>query len=219
MSNFFNMDNPFFSVLSKICDMLFISVVWTLLCIPVFTIGPANTALYYTIVKVIRRERGYLFREFFHSFRINFKSGAIIGVILTIIFALLAFDISMVWGKVDAKGSHNSIMLGVFFAIAFLVLCFTIYVFPVLSRFDMTVKQLFKAALFMSMKHLPYTLAMAAITIFFIIGTIFLPFIIFLSPATCVLLVSLLMEHVLKKYIPKSDVPPEESGKDEWYLE
>lgn len=219
MSNFFNMDNPIFSVLSKICDMLFISVVWILLCIPVFTIGPAITALYYTVVKVIRRERGYLFREFFHSFRTNFKCGAIVGVILTVVFSLLAFDISMVWGKVEAKGSHNSIMLGIFFAITLLVLCFTIYVFPVLSRFDMSVKQLMKAAVFMSIKHLPYTLAMAVITVLFIVGTVFLPFIIFFSPATCVLLVSLLMEHVLKKYIPKSDVPPEESGKDEWYLE
>lgn len=219
MSNLFNMDNPVFTVLSKICDLLFLSIIWVLLCVPVITIGPASTALYYTIVKVIRRERGYLFREFFHSFRTNFKRGAIVGVILTIIFSLLALDISMVWGKVEAKGNQNSIMLGVFFAITLLVLCFTIYVFPVLSRFDMTVKQLVKAAVFMSMKHLPYTLAMAAITIVFIVGTILLPFIIFLSPAICILLVSLLMEKVLKKYMPKSDVPPEESGRDEWYLE
>jgi uncharacterized membrane protein YesL len=88
MNNFFNMDNKFFTVLSKACDILFLSVVWALLCIPVITIGPATTAMYYVIVKVIRRERGYLFREFFKAFKSNFKYGAISGVILTVIFLI-----------------------------------------------------------------------------------------------------------------------------------
>ena len=83
MGNFFNMDNPLFSILSKVCDMLFISIAFILICIPVITIGPACTALYYVVVKVIRRERGYVFREFFKSFRLNFKR-RIISVLMTI---------------------------------------------------------------------------------------------------------------------------------------
>lgn len=217
MSNFFNMDNPIFTVLSKICDLLFLSVVWTLLCIPVVTIGPANTAMYYAVVKVIRKERGYLFREFFKSFRMNFKRGAIMGVILTIFFAVLAFDINLAWNNYNIKGGQGSIMLGVFFAITLLVLCFSLYVFPILSRFDMNMKQLVKAAIFMSMKHLPLTIGMAAITIAIIVLTVLFAPLIFFAPATCVFLNSYLMEHVLKKYTPKSDNSEDETSKDEWY--
>jgi uncharacterized membrane protein YesL len=157
------MDNPFFTTLGKICDLLFLSLIWTLVCIPVVTIGPANTALYYATVKVIRRERGYLMREFFKSFKLNFKRAAIIGVILTVAFVVLGFD--LIWAYANlGSGTTSSILFGVFVAITFLLVSFSTYAFPVLSRFDMTIKQLSKAAIFMSIRHLPSTVAMVIIT-------------------------------------------------------
>ena len=39
------------------------------------------------------------------------------------------------------------------------------------------------------------------------------------SSATVILVNSFMMELVFKKYMPVSDRPPEETGKDEWYLE
>ena len=221
MSNFFNMDNPFFTTLGKLCDLLFISVVWVLLCIPVVTIGPANTALYYAIVKVVRRERGYLFREFFKSFKLNFKRAAVLGVILTIMFVVLGFDLVWAYANLGSSGSTGSILFGVFIAITFLLVCFSTYVFPILSRFDMTVKQLVKAGAFMSIRHLPSTLAMVIVTAAGIVGTLFIPLLIFIAPALVVLINSFLMERILKKYMPQSEETNEEehSGKDEWYLE
>jgi uncharacterized membrane protein YesL len=215
------MDNPFFTTLGKLCDMLFISVVWVLLCIPVVTIGPANTALYYATVKVIRRERGYLFREFFKSFKLNFKRAAVLGVVLTIMFVVLGFDLVWAYANLNGSGSTGSILFGVFIAITFLLVCFSTYVFPILSRFDMTVKQLVKAGAFMSIRHLPSTLAMVIVTAAGIVGTLFIPLLIFIAPAVVVLINSFLMERILKKYMPKSEETTEEehSGKDEWYLE
>lgn len=218
MGNFFNMDNGFFTVLSKICDIIFLSVIWAILCIPIITIGPANTAMYYATVKVIRKERGYLFREFFKSFRLNFKRGAIIGLVLTLITAIMIFNLIVTWGAIDGS-NKSSMFFGVYVAISFVVLCFSIYVFPILSRFDMTIKQLIKAASFMSMKHLLSTLGMAIVTVATVIAILFLPILIFILPATSVLINSLLMERVLKKYLPKPVVQEGEAPiKDEWYL-
>jgi uncharacterized membrane protein YesL len=220
MSNFFNMDNPFFTTLGKICDMLFISVVWALLCIPVITIGPANTALYYATVKVIRRERGYLFREFFKSFKLNFKRAAILGTILTIMLVVLSFDLIWAYANLNS-GSTGSILFGIFIALTFLLVCFSTYAFPVLSRFDMTIKQLVKAGAFMSMRHLPFTLAMVVVTAAGVVGVLFIPLLIFIVPAAVTLINSFLMERILKKYMPQQEETTEEehSGKDEWYLE
>ncbi|HKL79134.1 MAG TPA: DUF624 domain-containing protein [Mobilitalea sp.] len=220
MSNFFNMDNPFFSTLSKIFDLLFISIVWTFLCIPIITIGPANTALYYTVVKVIRKERGYLIREFFKSFRTNFKRAAIVGVVLTLIGAILVFDLLYSLQIANEGGGKGSILLGVFIAISFIVIGFSIYVFPILSRFEMTVKQLFKAAIFMSMRHLLSTLAMVVVTVSFVaVMYLFAPVLIFIVPGLTALINSYLMERIFKKYMPQTDGPGEETGKDEWYLD
>lgn len=218
MGNFFNVDNVFFSTLSKACDLLFLSIVWIFLCIPIVTLGPATTAMYYATVKVVRKERGYLFREFFKSFKLNFKRGAIVGVIMVIIFFVLSFDISWAWYVNDSN--MRPILIGVFAALIFLALSFTLYIFPILSRFEMTVKQLFKAAAFMSMRHLPYTILMVVVTIASVFGILYTNLLLlFIVPSLSMFINSFMIERVFKKYMPKSEGPGEETGKDEWYAE
>lgn len=219
MSNFFNMDNPFFTFLSKVCDVIFLSFIYILICIPIITIGPANTAMYYATVKVIRRERGYLFREFFKAFKLNFKRAAAIGVVLSIMYIIIGFDIYASWASLSGNTSVSSIMFGIYIAIALILTSFTVYVFPVLSRFELKTKQLIKVVFFMSMKHLPFSLVMVAIQVAAIVGVIFMPILVFVLPVSSAFLISLLMERIFKKYMPKSEQPEEESGKDEWYLE
>ncbi|NLO09859.1 MAG: YesL family protein [Clostridiales bacterium] len=219
MSNFFNMDNPLFSILSKICDMLFISIAYIFLCLPIITIGPASTALYYTVVKVIRKERGYVFREFFKSFRLNFKRASILGVLLVIVFVILGFDLVYAYGLTAPDSTKGSLLMGVFIGITFLVVAFSQYVFPILSRFDMTIKQLIKAAIFMSMRHIHFTILMIIVNALAVVITYFFFAFIFIAPATVVLVNSFMIEMVFKKYMPESEGAGEETGKDEWYLE
>ena len=221
MSNLFSVDNAFFTFLGKVCDVLFLSVIWTVFCIPVVTIGPANTAIYYATVKVIRRERGYLFREFFKSFKLNFKRGFLVGLIMTVVFVVLSFDLYWGWNNLRGSSSMGSILFGIFVAITFVLICISMYIFPVLSRFDMTLKQLMKASAFMSMRHLPSTLAMVFITAVGFFSVYIFWILIFIMPAVVTLLNSLFMERILKKYMPKSEEVTDEDHpqKDEWYLE
>ena len=216
MGNFFNMDNGFFTALGKFVDMIIISLIWLILCIPVVTIGPATTSLYYAVVKVIRRERGYLVREFFHSFKTNFKTGLIAGIILTVLFAVLVFDRKF---ATTMTGNQGFILLSVFNAMIFLLICITLYLFPLLSRFTMGIKQLFKTAVFMAMKHLPTTILLIIIFAAISLGTYIMPIAILISPALCILLESFLLERVFKKYMPEKSEEAESSGRDEWYLE
>jgi uncharacterized membrane protein YesL len=216
MGSIFNMDNGLFSAIGKIVDIILLSVVWLVLCIPIITIGPATTALYYVTVKVIRRERGYLMREFFRSFKENFKNGVISGVILTVIILVLTFNRSF---ALNLKGTTGFMLLSAYNAMLFLIFCIIVYIFPVLSRFRMSVKQLFKTSFFMSMKHLPTTLLLVVIVAFFGFATYILQILIFISPAICYLLCSFLLERVFKKYMPEKSLDAEISGRDEWYLE
>lgn len=219
MGSFFSSESPFFVFLSKVCDIIFLSVLWLVLCIPIITIGPANTALYYATVKVIRRERGYLFREFFKSFRINFKRAAIIGVITTILYGILLFDVYVTFTSTSGSENMTSIFMGIYIAILIILTCFSLYVYPVLSRFDLTIKQLVKITFYMCMRHILITVGMLAILALSVVAVVFNLLFIFIIPAAATFLSSMLMEIVLKKYTPKSDEPAEETGKDEWYLE
>lgn len=218
MGNLFSLDNGFFSFLSKVCDMIFLSIIFLIFCIPIVTIGPACTALYYATVKVIRRERGYVFREFLRSFKLNFKKGAIVGVLLTIVYIILGFDLWAAYKALDGTTLRFA-MFGVYLAITILALGFSIYVYPVLSRFDVTLRQLIKTVLIISLKHLPSTICMIILTGAAMLGVYIIPFLLLIIPGVLVWLNSLLMEKILKKYTPESENADEDSKKDEWYLE
>lgn len=216
MSNFFNMDNAFFTTIGKLVDLFLISLIWVLLCLPVITAGPATTALYYTVVKVIRRERGYLVREFFNSFKVNFKQGAVAGVIVLLLSFALYYDRKIV---AVLEGNFGFVMFTLVNATSLILFCVSIYIFPVLSRFKMSLMQLLKSSLFMAMKHLPTTLLLAVIVIAFAVGVYVMPIVICLAPALCCLVCSFFLERVFKKYMPEKSGDEENTTTDEWYLE
>lgn len=82
MKNIFGIDNPLFVFIGKAVDILLLSILWLVLSLPVVTIGAASTALYYTMIKNVRRERGMLLKEFFCSFKLNFKQSTIMTLVL-----------------------------------------------------------------------------------------------------------------------------------------
>ena len=92
MGDFFNVDNKFFQGLGKIIDVICLSAFWFFLCIPIVTAGAATTALYYTVNKVIRNNRSYIGREFWHAFKTNFRQSTIVWLILLLLYAIMGFD-------------------------------------------------------------------------------------------------------------------------------
>lgn len=219
MRGIFNVENPVFSGIGKIFDLLALSFVWLLLCLPIITIGPATTALYYTVVKVIRRERGYMMREFFKSFKMNFKVGAIFGVVVIVLNSILYVDYRFAKALIKEGKTSGQVLL-IIFMLLFIILSFiTIYLFPILSRFTMTNLQLIKAAFAISMKHLPSTFLMFVLIVALILGVYIFPLAIIIMPGLMMLLLSFLMERILKQYTPEPEEGSDESEMDKWYLE
>lgn len=68
--------------LSKLFDIGWLSLIYVVFCVPLVTIGAATTSLYYVSAKVLRKDRGYVWSEFWHSFKLNFKPATLIWLIL-----------------------------------------------------------------------------------------------------------------------------------------
>ena len=75
MSEFFNPEKGIWAWLSTLVDVVGLSVLWIALCLPVATIGPATAALYYTVVKCVRKQENGAFGVYLRSFRSNLKTG------------------------------------------------------------------------------------------------------------------------------------------------
>ena len=224
MNNWLNPDNKFFTFMGKAFDMVVLNTIWLILCIPVITIVPATTALYYAVVKVIRRERSYATKEFFRSFKRNFKQGIVFSLVAVVLIFIMYIDFRYAWELMQAQESSGSTYFGVFLVIAVLFSAMYVYVCPILSRFDMKISGIFKTSFVMATRHLLHTIAFLVLLVGVLLGCyILLPGIFFL-PAIGTLLASFLMERIFKKYMPakeETEEGEEEAGqeKDEWYLE
>ena len=221
MGSFFSINSPFYKIMSKVFDAIVISLIYVVVCIPVITIGPATTALYYTIVKSLRRERGYIVREFFKSFKMNIKQGIIAGLIFTLLAALLIFNLY----NVDVIGGKAAGYLWYLYLILLILeMMVYVYVFPILSRFTVTIKNLFRLSLFMAIRHLLTTLvSLVILAAGLLITWLTTGLALFFVPALVTLLTSLMMERVLKRYLPEQEEEYDENGelikKDEWFRE
>ncbi len=141
MRNFFNSDSRLMKVLAKLFDIGYLSILFILFCIPIVTIGAALTALYYTTVKVIRHDRGYVSHEFWHAFKLNFFPATKLWIVQAVLFILIAFNISLVNENVTTT---SSFMLGAYIVIGVIIYAVSCYAYPVLSRFNMKNMQDFK---------------------------------------------------------------------------
>ena len=169
MKNFFNLDSPFMVFLSNLTDVVILNVLCLICCIPIVTIGSSITAMHYVTLKMVREEEGYVVKSFFKAFKENFKQATIAWLAFLAITVVFLLDYRIL--KASAMG-NNGIFLIVIGAIYLFVCLTTMYIFPLLSRFENTLMQTVKNALFMSILHIFKTIVMAVI---YIIPFVLLP--------------------------------------------
>jgi len=161
MSDIFNYDNKLMQGLDKFFNVCYLSIVWLLACIPIITIGAANTALYYTANKVLKHNRGYVWKDFWGAFRANFKQSTIVWLVTLGLTLLMCFDTYVMWKFAAAGYGIGKIYIFFTIVLAFVIM-WAVYVFPYIGRFANTTKAIMKNALLLAFAHLPKTLLVFA---------------------------------------------------------
>ena len=123
MDKFFNSDNVVMRTLSKIFDIGWLTLIYLVFCIPIVTVGAATTSLYYVSAKVLRHNRSYVWREFWHSFKTNFLQSTIAWVVTAIIVVLLWLNMNIV---AETGGEKGGYLIGAYYALLFIILCITL---------------------------------------------------------------------------------------------
>jgi len=85
---FLSIDSPIMRFLGKIADLMIVNVLTIICSIPIFTIGPALTAAHYVCLKIVRKEEGYVIKNYFKAFKENFKQATVIWLILLAIIII-----------------------------------------------------------------------------------------------------------------------------------
>ena len=110
MGNFFSTDGPLFEGMAYIINIIYVSVLWILFSIPIITIGASSTALYYTVTKVIRHGRSYIFREFWQSFKSNLKQSTAVWLIYLVMMGILLV-INLLFPTFLSEGIYSCMLI------------------------------------------------------------------------------------------------------------
>ena len=153
---FFSIDSPFMVFMNKVANMIILNLLTIFCCLPIFTAGAAITALYYVTLKMARGEDPYIIRNYFKSFAQNFKQATIIWLMILVVGVALFFDWKIL-ASMALTGTAERVLKGILIAVILVLVVETIYVFPVLSRFDNTIKVTIRNALLMAVASLPRT--------------------------------------------------------------
>ena len=177
MKGLFSYDSPLGQVLNFIGDLFLVNVVFLICCIPVITIGPAQSGLY-NAMRVLQdpQDESSPIKAYFRGFKNGFLSISIVWTLFLVFDLILFYSTAMCFDYADT---------GVFihWAVPFVGLILSLILQSVVtifhSRFQCTVGQLFRNAFLMLISHPLCSLAVAALTwapvvLFFLATNLFL---------------------------------------------
>ena len=159
----FDLDSPLMNVLNKMADLMWLNILTLICCIPIITTGAAFTSMHYVALKIVRNEESYITRSFFKSFKTNFRQATLIWLLILLIAAVLGGDYYII---TKSGIQFSSVLVVLIMAAAVLVICTTLYVFPVLAKFDNTIMGTIRNAFIMSILQLPKTVVMFVMAFF-----------------------------------------------------
>ncbi len=213
----FSIEGKFFRTLTKIGDFLILGVLGIIFSIPVITVGASLAAMSSVGMKLVKDEEGYVFRNFFHAWKSNFKQSIGVELILAAIGAVLCADVVICvnWAREDGS-LLPQLLVYAFFGLILVLIAVVIYAFPLLSKFENTVIGTVKNALLLCMKHLPQTFIMLMCTVglsYFSLG--YFPVFVLTIPIICYV-DCYIMTRIFRPYEkPQEDGEGEEKNVEE----
>ena len=207
--------------MGKVADLFILNILCLICCIPIVTAGASITAMFYVTMKMVKNEESYIIKSFFKSFKQNFKQATVINLIMLVLAVILYVDMRIVKQMGQPLGQIMNI---IFLAFSVLYVMVFLYIYPVLAKFYNSTRYTFINAVLMSVRHLPYTVLMAAVCACPIILVFFAPT--FRMQATIALIClviggavvaycnSFFLDKIFQNYIPEDAENPD-GGKAE----
>ncbi|MDD6199735.1 MAG: YesL family protein [Firmicutes bacterium] len=186
----------------KVGDFLILSILWLVCCLPVITIGASTTAMFYVSFRLLAGEEEGCFRDFFRSFKENFRQATLLWLAALLLGAFLGLDLYfyLMW---SAAGEWiGTGLFAIFAAATVLYLCVMLYLFPYVARFRCTFRTAVRNTAYLSLRHIPYTLAMMAADLLLTILCLQVGVLLAALPGMIAFVNGLCLSRVFSRYLP-----------------
>ena len=155
LNKIFNMENPFWTFANKLADVVILELLWIITCLPLFTAGAASSAFWHVTLRLSENTEGRVIRGYFTAFKKSFKTGTIVWLI-QLAAALWIFLDAYICFKSDHVAAI--FLVGFFLVLGAFWLMTSMFLYPLIGRFDFSAKKIIGNSAFLSLKHFPHTL-------------------------------------------------------------
>lgn len=159
LHSFLDNESKFGQLMTRVGILILSNLTFLLFTIPVITIGPAWTALHYTMMKTLRERELNPFTTFWKGFRDNFKEGLLAETVLAAAIGILLLE--LYWCS-QWEGILAQFRFGLLAVLA-IVTAAGIYLFPVMAAFYGSLGQHLKSCLYFIVNRLPKMLGILLI--------------------------------------------------------
>ncbi|HCN75467.1 DUF624 domain-containing protein [Pseudolactococcus plantarum] len=133
MTNLFSYDGVVYKTGTKLFQLLVLNVLYLITCLPLLTIGAANTALACATMKMIEGKEGNVAVDYLRSFKSNFKMATYFNFIFGVINGLILLNYLF-------AGTVTPLLRGFVYAALGLAGIISIigmtFIYPYIARFD-----------------------------------------------------------------------------------
>ena len=141
-------------------DLVLLNLCCIVCCLPIITIGPAITALFYAIMRLDETEGGII-KLYFKGFRTEFIKNLFSGLFILILLAATGIEAYILYATDNLTG----LPLAIICILLFWILSIAAYLFPLNARFSNGFWKSIRNALLLSITNFPKTIAMIIINV------------------------------------------------------
>ena len=158
MKELFAPDSTLIIILTKIFDIILLSLLWFVCCLPIVTIGTSTTALYSVTLKMTKNAEGGITRSFFLAFKQNFTKTLPMTCSMIITLTIIGCDVFFLGANENIKDIclASGIILLFFWFVVYG------YVYPITAKYENTIKNTFVNAFKLAIIHPFRTVGIAA---------------------------------------------------------
>ena len=205
MTNLFSYDGLIYKMGTKIFQLLVLNILYLVTCLPLITIGAANTALAAATMKMIEGKEGNVAIEYLHAFISNFKMATYFNLLFGVINVLVLLNYLFAGAVSSPLRPFVYFSLGLAGLISLVGMTF---IYPYIARFDDGIMTTTKNTSLLILKHGKLSLLILLVAIIPVLLAILSPLLMvfsiyisaFIGFALLTYLKSLLLLSIYKQY-------------------
>ncbi|HYE81507.1 MAG TPA: YesL family protein [Clostridia bacterium] len=199
MKALFSTEGIIYRIMTIIYQLVILNLLWCVASIPVITIGASTTALFYVVGKIVRKEEVHEFRDYIKGFRDNFKQATIIWLILCAAYLMIFANFSFL----EQYSRMGGLMLAIQLPVLVQVIIVTVFVFPLLSRYESRTIEIIKTSWILGIRHIFSCIAsLAIIAVAVILAKLVPALFLMVFTSLAALAIYLVFNRILEKYRP-----------------